>query len=50
MDLNDLIADSCEDHQLADNPFDNKENTNQLLNSATFNMSIISKKPQEIVL
>jgi len=32
-----------------DNPFDtNKENNNNLLNSATFNMSIISKKPQEV--
>ena len=49
MDLNDLITDSCQDPP-ADNPFENKENTNQLLNSATFNMSIISKKPQEVVL
>ena len=49
MDLNDLIIDSSEDAP-ADNPFDNKENTNQLLNSATFNMSIISKKPQEVIL
>ena len=48
MDLNDLITDSQEENEV-DNPFDtNKENNNNLLNSATFNMSIVSKKPQEV--
>ena len=58
MDLLELAGGSSpaeieKDH--IENPFDNnssnKENVSHLLNSATFNnISIISKKPQEVVL
>jgi hypothetical protein len=57
MDLLELAGGSspAAKEDLVENPFDNnssnKENASHLLNSATFNnISIISKKPQEVVL
>ena len=53
LNLNDLVnceASPQQHNQLVENPFDNKENSSQLLNSATFNTSIVSKKPAEVVL